>query len=148
MHITFYQYSNLIIHREKHTGLVGRGFFVHFYSFVCFFIIIIFIIIIIIIIICLYVFYICVFISVIVVDCTLVKICFRKKKFSLNYNFWLFLDQLDSKRVFPVKNKKKEHQHGIPHIQGYAPNFTLNKQLGILRPNLLKKCYSDRNVRK
>ena len=102
MHITFYQYSNLIIHREKHTGLVGRGFFVHFYSFVCFFIVII-----IIIIICLYVFYICVFISVIVVDCTLVKICFWKKRFQLKLQLLVVFGSTRLKKGISCQKQKK-----------------------------------------
>ena len=123
MHITFYQYSNLIIHREKHTGLVGRGFFVHFYSFVCFFIIII----IIIIIICLYVFYICVFISVIVVDCTLVKICFWKKRFQLKLQLLVVFGSTRLKKGISCQKQKKRTSTWNPAYSRLRTKFHFNQ---------------------
>ena len=37
------------------------------------------------------------------------------QKFSSNWRFWLFGPNLH-KKVFPVKNRKSEHHHGILHI--------------------------------
>ena len=43
-----------------------------------------------------------------------IQICLVRN-FSSNWQFWFFRPNL-TKRVFPAKNRKIEHHHGIPHI--------------------------------
>ena len=60
--------------------------------------------------------------------------------FSLNEKNFDFLDQISPERLFPVESGKKEHRHGILHIQiSLGTKFYFKLTILIFGLNLLKK---------
>ena len=65
--------------------------------------------------------------------------------FSSNWQFWFFGPNLP-KKVFPVKNRKSEHHHGILHIHiSLVQNLKSNWQFWFFGPNLPKKLLPVKN---